>query len=118
MKIPRWAIIALSTVAVFALGGFIWWQNYWYYIPGIIGRWRDPVQDNRPVTWQSGPETPAAPIEARPPNIILILADDLGYNDLTINGGGVANGAVPTPRINSIAHQGANLIQGYSGNAT
>jgi arylsulfatase A-like enzyme len=118
LPLPRWAFITLATAAAIFIAGFILWQNYWYYLPGILAEWRNPVQENRPVTWQAGPAAPAAPIVSRPPNIILILADDLGYNDLTLNGGGVADGAVPTPRINSIAQAGANLAQGYSGNAT
>jgi hypothetical protein len=41
----------------------------------------------------------------KPPNVILIVADDLGYNDITLNGGGLAKGTVPTPFINSLAQQ-------------
>ena len=55
---------------------------------------------------------------ARPPNVIVILADDLGCNDLTFNGGGVAGGAVPTPRIDSIGADGVTFTQAYAGNAT
>lgn len=117
MRLPRWSIVALAIVAVVGVCGFVLWQNYWYYLPGLMASLRDPVQDNRPVTWQAGAPS-SVPRESRPPNIILILADDLGYNDLSINGGGVASGTVPTPRINSIAQEGANLVQGYAGNAT
>lgn len=45
-----------------------------------------------------------------PPNIIVILADDLGYADVSIN----HPGRIPTPRINSIGQQGAVFRQGYS----
>ena len=48
----------------------------------------------------------------------LILADDLGFNDITVNGGGVADGAVPTPNIDAIAHEGVSFAQGYAGDAT
>ncbi len=54
----------------------------------------------------------------KPPNVVLIVADDLGYNDITLNGGGLAKGTVPTPFINSLAQQGANFETSYSGNAT
>ncbi len=74
------------------------------------------VEPNRPVTWVQGPTT-AAP-GARPPNVIVILADDLGYNDITLNGGGIANGQVPTPNIDSIARAGVTFANGYAGNAT
>ena len=70
---------------------------------------------NRPVAWTQGPSTPAGP---RKPNVLVILVDDMGYNDITLNGGGVAGGAVPTPHINSIALDGVNCAQAYAGNAT
>ena len=52
---------------------------------------------NPPVTWQQGPAEAAGP---RKPNVLVILVDDMGFNDITLNGGGVAGGAVPTPHIN------------------
>jgi arylsulfatase A-like enzyme len=68
------------------------------------------------VHWDQGPATPAR--GPRPPNIILILADDLGYNDVSFNGGGVAGGAVPTPNIDSVGRQGVSFAQAYAGHAT
>jgi len=68
------------------------------------------------IAWQQGPDRP--PAARRKPNIVLIVADDLGYNDVTLNGGGVADGAVPTPNIDSIAREGVNFTQGYAGHAT
>jgi arylsulfatase A-like enzyme len=114
----KWLIGTAVVVAVLAIGGFIAFQNYWYYLPGIMASLRDPVLPNHEVVWQKGPDAPATATADRPPNIILILADDLGYNDITFNGGGVANGALPTPHIDSIGRDGANLSAGYSGNAT
>lgn len=115
---PRWLIATLAVVAVAGIGGFVAFQNYWYYIPGLLQAIRDPIQPNREVVWENGPATPDKPVAERAPNIILIVADDLGYNDITFGGGGVANGAVPTPNIDSIARDGADLLQSYSGNAT
>jgi arylsulfatase A-like enzyme len=63
--------------------------------------------------------TPAAPSgSAQRPNIILIVADDLGFNDITAHGGGVAKGTVPTANIDSLAKNGVDFLAGYSGNAT
>lgn len=70
------------------------------------------------VAWNAGPAEPAAPIGVRPPNIVFILLDDLGYNDITTFGGGVAGGKVPTPNIDKLAAQGAIFSQAYSGTST
>lgn len=45
-----------------------------------------------------------------PPNIVVILADDLGYGDLGVQGGK----DVRTPRIDRLARQGVRMTQFYS----
>ncbi len=45
----------------------------------------------------------------RRPNILVIVADDLGYGDLGFQGGA----DIPTPHINSIAGNGARFTNGY-----
>ena len=75
----------------------------------------------REVTWTTPPASEPVALARtgrQPPNVILIVADDLGFNDITLNGGGLAKGSVPTPHINSLAQQGANFETSYSGNAT
>ncbi|MCE5328619.1 MAG: sulfatase-like hydrolase/transferase [Planctomycetaceae bacterium] len=52
-------------------------------------------------------ETSAAP--ARRPNILLIVADDLGYGELSCQG----CKDIPTPHIDSIAAAGVRFTQGY-----
>ena len=74
------------------------------------------VGPNQTVKWERGPQKSSNSINK--PNMLLILADDLGWNDLTINGGGVADGTVPTPNIDSIAKQGMNFVNGYAGQGT
>jgi arylsulfatase A-like enzyme len=46
---------------------------------------------------------------AHPPNIVLILADNLGWGELGCYGGGELRGA-PTPRIDKLASQGLRLL--------
>ena len=106
-------LIGLAALAVVA--GWLFSQ-YWFYLPGIVAGIVDPVADNRPVTWQAGPAEPAG--EPRPPNIVLIVADDLGFNDITFYGGGIAGGSVPTPNIDAIASEGIHFSNGYAGNGT
>jgi arylsulfatase len=47
--------------------------------------------------------------DASPPNIVLILADNLGWGELGCYGGGVLRGA-PTPRIDRLAAEGLRLL--------
>ena len=75
-------------------------------------------KDDLPFSWEIGPASPTTGSEATPPNILLILTDDLGWNDITFYGGGIADGSVPTPNIDSIARQGMHFPRAYAGNAT
>ncbi|WP_291048335.1 sulfatase [Hyphomonas sp.] len=79
---------------------------------------RPEIAPNRPILWMKGPETAAQPPAERPPNIIFILADDLGINDISTFGGGVAGGRVPTPNIDRLAADGALFSTAYSGTGT
>lgn len=76
------------------------------------------IAPNRPIVWQQGPSTEAAAPSERPPNIVFILIDDLGINDLSTFGGGVAGGRAPTPNIDRLAAEGAIFTQAYAGHGT
>ncbi len=110
----RWAILGIA--ALVAVGGYWAYDENKYRIPGIVQDWQDPVQPNREIAWQPGPAE--APAGQRPPNVILIVADDLGYNDISLNGGGVAGGIVKTPNIDTLAREGVNFTTAYAANAT
>jgi arylsulfatase A-like enzyme len=100
---------------------------------------RTEAAPTQPITWQTGPATATATattaattavadpnpnpntntgVAKRPPNVVLILVDDLGINDITLRGGGLAGGRVPTPNIDRIAREGVDFSSGYAGNAT
>jgi arylsulfatase A-like enzyme len=106
----------LGVVVVLVAAGAWAWSQYWYYLPGLISDIVSPVGEFQEVTWQQGPA--AAPTGEQPPNIILIVADDLGFNDITFYGGGIADGSVPTPNIDAIAAEGIHFTNGYTGNGT
>ena len=72
----------------------------------------------RDIPWNQGPDEALTPLDERPPNIILIVADDLGYNDISTFGGGLANGRVKTPHIDQLAADGVVFTQSYSGAGT
>ena len=72
----------------------------------------------RDIVWQQGPAAASKAPAERPPNIVVIMADDLGYNDISTFGGGVADGRLQTPHIDALAAQGAVFTQSYSGAST
>ena len=49
-----------------------------------------------------------APEAQRPPNVVLIVADDLGWRDVSFNGGDIA-----TPNVDRIAAEGVKLDRFY-----
>ena len=64
------------------------------------------LQSAAPITTASAQQ--AAPPVASQPNIVLILADNLGYGELSCYGGGITRGA-PTPRLDNLASEGTRL---------
>ena len=46
---------------------------------------------------------------SKKPNFVLIVADDLGFGDLSLNG----SSQIPTPNIDRLAKDGVNFLQGY-----
>ena len=118
MSLRRAAVALLAVVVVTGAVLWRWWDVLLLPLPGKLAEWRDPIGPPVDVTWQAGPEVAPLPAAERPPNVVVIVADDLGYDDLTFAGGGIANGAVPTPNIDSIAKQGVEFTHGYAGNAT
>jgi arylsulfatase A-like enzyme len=53
---------------------------------------------------------PAVAQQSQNPNIVFILADNVGYGDLGSYGGGELRGA-PTPRLDQLAREGLRLSQ-------
>ena len=112
-------LLMLLGVGIWAIGGrmgamllFVKYVQRVNYGPAQEVHWATPPAP------ASLPAPAAASGSAKRPNIILIVADDLGFNDITAHGGGVAKGTVPTPNIDSLAKNGVDFLAGYSGNAT
>jgi len=110
----------LIGVGVFVVAGAYLLSQYWYFLPGIFLNIVDPIAENQTVIWEQGPTEPpsASSMAEQPPNVVLIVVDDLGFNDITFYGGGIGFGSVPTPQIDSIAAQGIHFTIAYAGNAT
>ena len=76
------------------------------------------VGPHQVIPWQTADPARAGKAAAGAPNIIFILADDLGINDISTYGGGMNGGAFKTPHIDRLAAEGANFTQAYSGTGT
>ena len=114
----KWLRILAAIILPVAIAAWAVWRLFPIQLMVMADRLLHPVASTRPVHWAQGPATP--PTAARPPNVILIVADDLGINGITVQGkgSGVAGGMVPTPNIDALAIQGADFTQGYAANAT
>eukprot|EP01038_Epipyxis_sp_PR26KG_P011868 gene11868-15885_t len=105
----------LTAIAAVGLFNYVSQFKLWFYIPGLVMKMLFPTQTYREKVWEFKPSSSSINHNeetAARPNIILILADDLGVNDVS-GGSGVA-----TPHIDSIFQNGINFVNGYSGHAT
>lgn len=88
--------ILIGLLAFVLVGGGVAWLNRKAIVLFVVGNTgKREVGPNIPVPWKNGPADNATPVAERRPNIIFILADDLGFNDIRTFGGGVAGGACP-----------------------
>lgn len=93
---------------VVAIG--IWFSQNWYKMPKYIGDIKNPTYENIQINWEDGPKTRTS----SKPNIIVVLVDDLGFNQISSYGGGMANGQFKTPNIDKLAKDGVLCTNGYS----
>jgi len=111
--------LTVAALVVVGLGALLY-ANRIYLMQYSLGWYTDirfPRDANKPVPWMEGPDKAATPTAQRPPNVIVILADDMGINDVSTHGGGHTAEGVPTPNIDSIARDGVRFDQGYAGSA-
>ena len=76
-------------------------------------RWR-PVLLATFVSFLLAPAVAAQPPGSRPPNVVLIITDDVGYGDI----GSYGAPDVKTPHIDRIAREGVRLTDFYANGAT
>jgi arylsulfatase A-like enzyme len=70
------------------------------------------IEDSTTVTWSvpgALPKSAASEGKAEKPNIVLIMADDLGYSDL-----GCYGGEINTPNLDRLAEGGLRFTQFYN----
>ena len=94
--------------------GLIFWKDllFWSLVQSAAPK--DNVGPNQEIVWQQGPDTRS---DDRP-NIIVIVADDLGINDMTDYDDLDPSGTMDTPNIDFIANSGIKFKNAYSGSAT
>ena len=107
-------------IIVIGCTSFIAWQNrvslLMFGIP-ILFNIMDPIAEEGMVNWSEGPNETSSDPSKRPPNIILILADDMGFNDLSLYNGGAGDGSLMTPNIDALGLEGVIFDNGYAANA-
>ena len=106
----RKLLIVLGIFAMMAISGVLWFKYNWHRMPGIIASIKNPVGPNQEVIWQDGPKNRTSD----KPNIIVILVDDMGFNEVSSYGGGMGNGQFKTPNIDQLAADGVLCRNGYS----
>jgi len=110
------AVVGLVLTIALAIG----WQNRIELVVWGAPKLRaafNPIPPNVATNWQMGPAKAEQAAVERPPNIILILADDMGFNDVSLYNGGAGDGDLKTPNIDSIAQEGVRFNNGYAANA-
>jgi arylsulfatase A-like enzyme len=117
MKLKKILIGSALVLAAIAALGYVNRLTILQYSLGWMTDIKNPRGANKPVPWLAGPGAADQAASQRPPNIIVILADDLGINDVTTHGGGYAAQGAPTPHIDSIARDGVRFDRGYAGAA-
>ena len=105
-KLFKFLLIFVLIVATIG----IWFSQNWYKMPKYIGQIKNPTQKNIPIEWENGPKTRTS----SKPNIIVVLVDDLGFNQISSYGGGMSNGNFKTPNIDNLANDGVLCTNGYS----
>lgn len=108
MKSKFFKFLLSFLLIVVAIG--IWFSQNWYKMPKYISNFTNSTYENVAIEWENGPISRTN----SKPNIIVVLIDDLGFNQISSYGGGMANGKFKTPNIDKLASDGVLCTNGYS----
>jgi uncharacterized sulfatase len=111
----KWlARIALTLIVLAGMGWIFRAEIALFGINRLVASQMEigPAQE---IAWSTGTDEQGRGPADRPPNIVLVLADDLGWNDISMNG---PNPTVQTPNIDALAAEGVTFSSGYAANGT
>ena len=110
--------ITLTLVAILGTG----WMFRAEFVLFGVAQMRSAYVDIGPtieIEWSTGADSQGLPPVKgptdRPPNIVLIVADDMGWNDISMNG---PNPTAQTPNIDALATEGVTFSQAYAAHAS
>jgi hypothetical protein len=92
-------LIVFGIIVLIGIAGGVGLNYNWYKIPGILNGIKNLFAKNQSVAWQEGIATQTAD----KPNIIVIMIDNLGFNEVNTYWGGLANGKLKNPNIDQLA---------------
>lgn len=104
-----WKKVGFGSIVFISLSVALLWAFRFDVLLVISGlKNKKPVGENQEVIWQKGPN-----VNSELPNIVLILTDDMGINDVSTFG----EGMIDTPNIDKLAAKGALFTNGYAAHA-
>jgi arylsulfatase A-like enzyme len=108
--------IASIVVVLIIVAGAAWPNriNILLQIPRVKAYFKEPIGPNKEIVWDQGSLASTQTAGTRKPNIIVILADDLGFNDISFYAKDKSTATLATPNIDGLAGQGVSFANAYA----